>query len=264
MNAMNYLENSTLENYPFSIEKIGQENLPDIIKSQIRELTDLEEKKNKSSENAEKAKRAAEEMKSFVKKKFLGIGYHSGDTKEIIGDMQKVIQLIAEAQESNAQATAYSFKFMQQLTKSSEYLFSLGCFNFATTEVMIKELTSCGKGLTGHEGVSDAVKEKMLEVAKRLNMQKDLMLRQNKLEEKLREKDGELRELKDKFAEMEKLQNKLEQDDRNNKGDIHQLKENASKNKTEIKAVLKKHKWLFWIMGGLLVLMMVGMVFALT
>lgn len=260
---MDYLENLSLENYS-SIEKIGKENLPDIIQGQIRELTELEEKKKKSSEKAEEAKKAADEMKGYVKKKFLGIGYSSGDTKEIIEDMQKVIQLIAEAQEFNAQATAYSFKFMQQLTKSSEYLFSLGCFNFATTEVMIKELTSCGKSLTGHEGVSDAIKEKMLEVAKRLNMQKDLMLRQNKLEEKLREKDGELRELKDKFAEMEKLQNKLEQDDRNNKGDIHQLKENASKNKTEIKAVLKKHKWLFWIMGGLLVLMMVGMVFALT
>ena len=62
------------------------------------------------------------------------------------------------------------------------------------------------------------------------SMQKDLMLRQNKLEEKIREKDRELREIIDKIAGMEKFQNKLEQDSRNNKEDIHLLKEKASKN----------------------------------
>ena len=228
---MEHIENTSLENYP-SFEEIDQDNLPEIIKEQIRDLTELEEKKNKSSEDAEKAKQAADEMKGFVKKKFIGIEYNSGNTKEIIADMQKVIQLVAEAQESNAQATAFSFKFMQQLTKSSEYLFSLGCFNFATTEVMIKELTSYGKNLTGHVGISDAIKEKMLEVAKRLNMQKDLMLRQNKLEEKLR---------------------KLEEELCNNNRKLHDLEEVVAETTT----ITKKHKWLFWIIGGIIIALVI-------
>lgn len=223
-------------------EIIDPQELPEIIRGKVTLLEDLEKQKKDACDNAKLAKEKADSMKSFVTKKFLWHEYESGDPKAIIKDMQDVIQNIAKAQETNAKATALSFEFMKQLSETSEYLFGLCCFNFAATEKMIEELTTYGQDLTGHNGISDAIKTKMLEVAKRLNMQKDLMLRQNKLEEKLREKDRELHELKE---------------------DIHQLKENASKNNTEIRSVLKKHKWLLWVMSGVIAALVAGLIIAL-
>ena len=178
------MDNSnTMENLS-QITSFNINDLPSTIQKQISSLQELETEKSKAEELAVNAKREADGMKSFVTKKVLGHEYQSGDTKTIITDTQTVIKLMAEAQEKNAKATSLSFKFIQNLSKTSEYLFALGCFNFAATEKMIEELTSYGNQLTGHEGVSDTIKEKMLEVAKRLNMQKDLMLRQSRFEEK--------------------------------------------------------------------------------
>lgn len=263
-------EASSLEKYP-PIETINIEDLPETIQTQIKVLTELEEKKEKAFKDAETAKQSADNMKTFVTKKFLWKEYKSGDTTEILEDTQKVIGLIAKAQESNAKATACSFKFMQKLSETSEYLFALGCFNFAATEKMIEELTSYGDQLTGHEGISDTIKEKMLEVAKRLNMQKDLMLRQSRFEEKLREMGHELSELKEKWNRVlqekeheisdlkevvgkisnrqDKFSENLHEKDRR----IIDLKKTFDKTRSEIELILKKHKWLFWIVGGLFV-----------
>ena len=226
-------EAGSLEKHPpietINTETISVEDLPKTIQTQIEVLTELEKKKKEASDDAKNAKESADNMKTFVTKKFLGKEYKSGDTTKILEDTQKVIGLIAKAQESNAKATACSFKFMQKLSETSEYLFALGCFNFAATETMIEELTSYGKQISGHEGVSDAIKEKMLEIAKRLKMQKELMLRQNELEEKLR----------------------------NNKEDLRQLKKTTNEIRTEIKSITKKHNWLFGVMCCLFVVIVV-------
>lgn len=177
--------NSIVKN-PQLEDAVPTNDLPEEIQKQINILTELESKKNNAQTLATNAKNSADNMKSYVTKKFLGHEYKSGDTKEIITDMQEVMKQMSLAQESQAEATTLSFEFIQALSKTSEYLFALGCFNFAATETMIAELTSYGKQLTGHEGLSDTIKQKMREVAKRLNMQKDLMLRQSKLEENQR------------------------------------------------------------------------------
>ena len=272
-------EAGSLEKHPpietINAETISIEDLPKTIQTQIEVLTELEKKKKKASDDAKNAKTSADNMKTFVTKKFLGKEYKSGDTTKILEDTQKVIGLIAIAQESNAKATACSFKFMQKLSETSEYLFALGCFNFAATEKMIEELTSYGDQLTGHEGISDTIKEKMLEVAKRLNMQKDLMLRQSRFEEKLREMGHELSELKEKWnrvlrekeheiSDLKEVvetistrQNKFAENLQEKDRRIIDLKKTFEKTKSEIQSVLKKHKWLFWIVGGLFIALIV-------
>lgn len=180
------MDTNSIVNNPQLEDVVPTNDLPQTIQKQLNILTELETEKENAETLANNAKTSADNMKSFVTKKILGHEYKSGDTKEIITDMQEVMKQMALAQESQAQATTLSFEFMQALSKTSEYLFAIGCFNFAATETMIEELTSYGKQLTGHEGLSDTIKQKMLEVAKRLKMQKDLMLRQSKLEENQR------------------------------------------------------------------------------
>ena len=97
-----------------------------------------------------------------------------------------------------------SFKFQKELADTSEYLFYLGCYNIAANESMIANLNEQLKsGSVNGVLLSAKVKEQFRNVVKRLVEQKDVLYRQQKIEEKAKFQDGELQKLNDELKKRE-------------------------------------------------------------
>lgn len=191
-NTPTYTPNGIVpENFP---EKLTE--LPKIISDKIQLLNDLQKKVEEAQKAAEKAEKQSKELKGYKEKKFLWIKWKSGDTKGNIEGTQNAVSALAEAQKVSAEAQDLAFKFQQELAKASEYLFCLGCYNIASNEAMIANLNENLKGDSENGGVLSAkVKEQFRNVVTRLIEQRDVLYRQQKIEEKSKKQDCELKKL---------------------------------------------------------------------
>ena len=177
--AENYLNNKNLP------EVIN--TFPSLILEKSTLLSDLEKKISEAKNKAEEAEEAAKEIKGYEQKKVLFFFKRkSGNNKEIIEGTQDIVKLQAEATKLNAEAINLSFKFQQELTKTMEFLFYLGCYNMATNESMITSLNDqLNKGVLSDDNkniqLSADVKEQFKNVVMRLMKQRDVLARQDRL-----------------------------------------------------------------------------------
>lgn len=168
--------------------------LPQIISNKTKLITELEMKVNEARIKAESAEKQAQEIKGYTTKKFMGYEYKSGDTKENVESTQNVVKLLALAQKKSTEALKLSFLFQKELASTSEYLFYLGCYNIATNESMIANLNKQlrGEGTNGIK-LSENVKEQFKNVVQRLRAQKDVLFRQQQIEEKSKLQEDKLK-----------------------------------------------------------------------
>ena len=177
--------------------------LPNIISDKIRLMDDLNKKVEKAKLKAKEAEQKAKELQGFKEKEFLGIKWKSGDTKENIKETQAVVSALSKAQIDIAEAQDLSFKFQKELANTSEYLFYLGCYNIAANEAMIANLNEQLRGDSTNGVLSTKVKEQFKNVVKRLIEQKDVLYRQQQIEEKAKQQDRELHKLNEELIKRE-------------------------------------------------------------
>ena len=197
-----------MDNSPIKVTKVivpeeiqvNLADLPNIISDKIQLMDKLDKKVQNAQKAAKVAEEKAKELKGFKEKKFLWMKWKSGDTKENVEGTQSAVSALAEAQKASADAQDLSFKFQKELADTSEYLFYLGCYNIAANESMIANLNEQLKsGSVNGVLLSAKVKEQFRNVVKRLVEQKDVLYRQQKIEEKAKFQDGELQKLNDEL-----------------------------------------------------------------
>ena len=169
--------------------EVSIQQFPEEISAQIKILTELEKKVNEAKELGDKAKQDSETLQGYVESRFLFIKHKGGDTKKIVEETQDVVKRIGLATESNSQALDLVYQYQDATQKAIEYLFSLGCVNFAATEAMINDINSIREGKTKLKGIvlSDEVKARLQTVAERLRQQQEIRKRQDRLEQKFLE-----------------------------------------------------------------------------
>lgn len=201
-----------MDNSPIKVTKVivpeeiqvNLADLPNIISDKIQLMDKLDKKVQNAQKAAKVAEEKAKELKGFKEKKFLWMKWKSGDTKENVEGTQSAVSALAEAQKASADAQDLSFKFQKELADTSEYLFYLGCYNIAANESMIANLNEQLKsGSVNGVLLSAKVKEQFRNVVKRLVEQKDVLYRQQKIEEKAKFQDGELQKLNDELKKRE-------------------------------------------------------------
>lgn len=173
-----------LDNFELSEEEITTKlkQLPKVISSRAKLLKELQNKVKEANKAADEASRKAEEMGGYKEKSFLGIKFRTGNTKDIVNNNLDVTKENSRALKLNADASALTNQFQQELTKACEFLFYLGCYNIAANESMITSLNKQLKGNVDGVVLSDEVKEQFRNVVKRLKSQQDVLYRQQKLE----------------------------------------------------------------------------------
>lgn len=225
-------KNTQLEqvNLPKDLQ-VKLSELPQIISNKTKLITELEMKVNEARKGAESAEKQAQEIKGYETKKIMGYEYKSGDTKANVESTQNVVKLLALAQKKSTEALELSFLFQKELASTSEYLFYLGCYNIATNESMITNLNKQlrGEGTNGIK-LSENVKEQFKNVVQRLRAQKDVLFRQQQIEEKSKLQEDKLKSIETDI--QIKTQN-FEQELQNKEKAISQLL-NSLNNNNEI------------------------------
>lgn len=198
-------KNSQLEqvNLPKDLQ-VKLSELPQIIRNKTELITKLEMIVKEARAEAEIAEEQAKNIKGYEEKKFLGYKYKTGDTKENVESTQNVVKLLVLAQKKNTEALELSFKFQKELASTTEYLFYLGCYNIATNESMITNLNKQlrGEGTNGVQ-LSENVKEQFKNVVLRLRAQKDVLYRQEQIEQKSKRQENKLKSIETDIQNFE-------------------------------------------------------------
>lgn len=170
------------------VHEVDIASYPATIAQQIQALSTLQSKVESAKQKATDAKNGADSLDGYVRKKFLGIEYMSGNTEEKIEKLQGIVKDIAVAQEENAEATKLSFEFQEAISKTTEFLFALGCVDMAANEAMIDQIKKIrdGKFDGGKIDLTDDIKKRILEVAHRLKAHQDVLLQIESLKDKLK------------------------------------------------------------------------------
>jgi hypothetical protein len=190
------------------------DSIPSIIEDKFNIIGQLEKEAKKAEELAKEAKKESDDLQGYQKKKFLGISYKSGDSKEIIKDTQESVKKQARAIESLSKSVTLSFQFQQKLSEVSQFLFLLGSYNIATNEAMIARLAKNlnGENLHGTR-LSDNVKKQFSEVVIRLKKMRNVLTIQEKLEKRASQHTSDIKDLtdnlqKEKVTTSERFQKK--------------------------------------------------------
>lgn len=208
-----------LDNFELSEEEITTKlkQLPKVISSRAKLLKELQNKVKEANKAADEASRKAEEMGGYKEKSFLGIKFRTGNTKDIVNNNLDVTKENSRALKLNADASALTNQFQQELTKACEFLFYLGCYNIAANESMITSLNKQLKGNVDGVVLSDEVKEQFRNVVKRLKSQQNVLYRQQKLEKNVKKTQEKIKEnynlqlkLKKELEKKELSYNKLD------------------------------------------------------
>lgn len=168
-------------------------DLPKTLQNQIRFLEQLKTKQAEAEKQAKAAKEGADSLEAYVRKKFLGKEYLSGDNKQKIEHLQEVVKNLANSQESVTTATNISLKFQQSLSETSQFLLFLGCSNIASFNAVIDNINRIDKDGIGGNSISEDVKAKLKEVVTSLKERQDVMFRQEKMAKEFKKLVEELR-----------------------------------------------------------------------
>lgn len=214
---------------------VNVDKVPEIITTQIDTISVLEKKIKACDDSAKKAMDYVSDQMTRYEDKGKGIFKHrAGNTKDIIGDTQKAIESLAEAQHVTVDALRQSFEFQRKLAEVSKYLFNLGCVNLTINRIAVRTIEAKLNGAS-QEDISELAKQEMLAVVKQLKDQEDLLKKQEYLNAKVKSNFERLNE-KDyidavQTQRLEELSALLD-----NKGSIDQKQEEAiSGLKSELK-----------------------------
>ena len=194
-----------MQNFVTSNELIGGvqlNDLPQIIDSQVVQIKKLSRKIETAVKKAGIAKGDAETAKG----KSAGFGHK----KKAIEALQDATSKLAEAQCGMADALEVSFEYEKKLGDITKYLFALGAYSIANSQIVIQqlaeELAKDGKS----NKISDIAKQQLITVINQLKAQEEVMKRQEVLTDKIDEHAGQIREIDlhiDNMEETDKVQN---------------------------------------------------------
>lgn len=171
------------ETVTINVENISEENLPEIIKTEVESLSEYKKKKQKAKEKAEEAKKIADEMK----------GVKVFKTKAAVEDLQAAAKAFGEAQVLAAEAQEKSFEYQEKLAAAAKYLFALGVTNMSMNRSVVRELRATLEG-ANPESLDELAQQELENVISQLLAQEDIMFKQEKMADTIDIIDDEVAE----------------------------------------------------------------------
>ena len=157
------------------LDNVDISKLPSLINDQLTSLKALEEKVNIALNKAEEAKSTAQRAHSKT------IGWFGSGTKDAVYSLQDATKDLADTQKVILQ-------YQAKLAEISKYLFALGVFNIAANRTVVRELELKLKNGSLSKGkVSELAQQEILNVIKQLKAQEDIMVKQEKMTDKIKQ-----------------------------------------------------------------------------
>ena len=164
------------------LDNVDISKLPSLINDQLTSLKALEEKVNIALNKAEKAKNTAQGAHSKT------IGWFGSGTKDAVYSLQNATIDLADAQYLSADTQKVILQYQAKLAEISKYLFALGVFNIAANRTIVRELELKLKNGSLSKGkVSELAQQEILNVIKQLKAQEDIMVKQEKMTDKIKQ-----------------------------------------------------------------------------
>jgi|GEM_PF-4702955 hypothetical protein len=227
------------------IVSVDIDNIPDIVAGRIENISKLEEEVKKSENSANDAMKFVNNEMERYKKGLFDI--RVGNTKDIIEDIQKAINKLVFAQQTNVNAMKKSFDFQKKLAETSQYLFELGCANITVNRIAVRAIEAKMNG-AGEAEISELAKQEMLAVVKQLKAQEDILKKQEFLTAKVKENSSLLKEkdFLDK-EQTEKIDSLNKENKKQNKqiSDIYNILSEKEQANTEQSQKIQKLEILF-------------------
>ena len=179
-----YMDSNDMQAY-----EIPSEEIPTVISSVLNGVAESKKRVKKAKEEAKKAQESAEEASQksagFFKK------------KEAIESLQTATSDLSTSQSALVDAQEIMFQYQKELSKAMQYLFSIGTCNIAATRMVIRELKLRLEGASEEE-ISDLERNEIINVVRQLKEQEDMMNRQDALSKKVRTLELDLKDAKEK------------------------------------------------------------------
>lgn len=161
------------------ISKVNIENLPSVLSSQFDKLNLLQNNVEKSLNMAIEAKTKSEDAQ-------VKMGLFDYSKKDAIKLLQDASKGLAEGIMTAAEAQKVSFEYQTKLTEITKFLLMLGLSNIAMNRSVVRELELKLKGASEEE-ISDLAKQELKNVIMQLKAQEDMMNKQAKLTDKVKQ-----------------------------------------------------------------------------
>lgn len=176
---------------------VDEKMLPELIQGQIIKLREL----NESVTAALEAAKSAEEKAKKVKNLSASWSLFGDKKKDAIEGLQEVGAELAEAVQYGAKAQKLSFEFQTRLADVTKYLFNLGVGNIVANRVVVRELELRLSGAS-KEQLSELARNEVISVIRQLKDQEDLLRKQERMQERLKEQDSKVRHLLDRTDDL--------------------------------------------------------------
>lgn len=215
------------------ISMVNAEELPFVLSDQFDKLTALES-------NVQKAVEMAIEAKSKAENAQVKIGLFDFSKKDAINLLQSASEGLAEGIMTAAEAQKVSFEYQTKLTEITKFLFGLGVSNLTMNRSVVRELELKLKGASEEE-ISDLAKQELKNVIMQLKAQEDIMSKQAKLTDKIKQQNKSivshferLSEHEECFEEQKNENAKFEKEIRDNEDKIKSLKKSLKEQEDEL------------------------------
>lgn len=215
------------------ISGVNIENLPSVLSSQFDKLNLLQYNVKKSLDMAIEAKIKSED--AHVK-----MGIFDYSKKDAIKLLQEASKGLAEGIMTAAEAQKVSFEYQTKLTEITKFLLRLGLSNIAMNRSVVRELELKLKGASEEE-ISDLAKQELKNVIMQLKAQEDIMNKQAKLTDKVKQQNKliefhseKLFEQEKDLEEQQKKNTKFKQQISNNEDNINSIKKTVKQLEDEL------------------------------
>ena len=215
------------------ISGVNIENLPSVLSSQFDKLNLLQYNVEKSLNMAIEAKIKSED--AHVK-----MGIFDWSKKDAIKLLQEASKGLAEGIMTAAEAQKVSFEYQTKLTEITKFLLRLGLSNIAMNRSVVRELELKLKGASEEE-ISDLAKQELKNVIMQLKAQEDIMNKQAKLTDKVKQQNKliefhseKLFEQEKDLEEQQKKNTKFKQQISNNEDNINSIKKTVKQQEDEL------------------------------
>lgn len=231
---------------------VSEADVPEIIGSQFSVMQEYKE-------NLDIAKRKAIEAQANAlgsSEKKTGVFKN----RTAIESLQETTLSLADAQLIAAEAQEKSFEYQKKLAEITKYLFGLGVSNIAANRLVVKELELRLSNAKEDE-IDSVAREEIKNLVRELKLQEDIMQKQSKLNERIKELDLRITEFESKQSNDMSYQKALEMKILDLEDEIHFLK----KENTKYKRLLsdKNKKLLLYILIGLGSLAIIALILAI-
>ncbi len=231
---------------------VSEADVPEIIGSQFSVMQEYKE-------NLDIAKRKAIEAQANAlgsSEKKTGVFKN----RTAIESLQETTLSLADAQLIAAEAQEKSFEYQKKLAEITKYLFGLGVSNIAANRLVVKELELRLSNAKEDE-IDSVAREEIKNLVRELKLQEDIMQKQSKLNERIKELDLRITEFESKQSDDISYQKALEMKILDLEDEIHFLK----KENTKYKRLLsdKNKKLLLYILIGLGSLAIIALILAI-